>query len=378
MTDGLYIHIPFCHQICNYCDFNKVFFKNQPVDGYLDALGEELRMMEDQGIFGEGPLTIFIGGGTPTALSVGQLEKLFDSIARSVPKGRLIEFSTEANPDELTPDKLALLKEKGVGRLSIGVQSFDEGLLRRLGRTHGPADAERVVRDARDAGFENLSIDLMYGLPGQTIEQWEDTLDRALALDLPHYSAYSLIVEPKTVFYNLMNKNLLPLPGEDTEADMFRMLMERMEQKGIRQYEISNFAVDGFQSVHNKLYWQNRTYAGAGAGAHGYSDGVRYSNHGPLKKYMNAVAEGRRPVFETHNVTPEEEMEEEMFLGLRMIAGVSADEFRKRFGREVGDVYGKQIRQLEEEGLLSAEDGRIRLTDKGVFLGNEVFARFIG
>ncbi|MET3574718.1 radical SAM family heme chaperone HemW [Bhargavaea ullalensis] len=378
MTDGLYIHIPFCHQICHYCDFNKVFFENQPVDGYLDALGEELQMMNEEGIFGEGPLTIFIGGGTPTALSVRQLEKLFGSIERSVPKGRLVEFSTEANPDELTPDKLASLKERGVGRLSIGVQSFDEGLLRRLGRTHGPGDAERVIRDARDAGFENLSIDLMYGLPGQTGAQWEDTLDRALALGLPHYSAYSLIVEPKTVFYNLMNKNLLPLPGEDAEADMFRMLMDRMESAGLRQYEISNFSKEGFQSAHNKLYWQNRTYAGAGAGAHGYVNGERYSNHGPLKKYMNAVAEGRRPVFETHRVTAGEEMEEEMFLGLRMIDGVSGAAFRKRFGRDIRDVYGNQISRLENQGLLEEEEGCVRLTEKGVFLGNEVFAQFIG
>lgn len=378
MTDGLYIHIPFCHQICHYCDFNKVFFENQPVDGYLDALGEELRMMKEEELFGEGPLTVFIGGGTPTALSARQLEKLLGSIEQSVPKGRLIEFSTEANPDELTPEKLSVLADHGIGRLSIGVQSFDEGLLKKLGRTHSPGEAERVVEDARKAGFENLSIDLMYGLPEQTAAQWEDTLDRALALGLPHYSAYSLIVEPKTVFYNLMNKNLLPLPGEDAEADMFAMLMERMAGAGLHQYEISNFAKDGYESVHNKLYWQNRTYAGAGAGAHGYVNGVRYSNHGPLKKYMNAVAEGRRPVFEAHEVTPAEEMEEEMFLGLRMTGGVSGEEFLRRFGRDVHELYGDQIRDLSGKGLLTEENGRIRLTKKGIFLGNEVFASFIG
>ncbi|MGM9921785.1 MAG: radical SAM family heme chaperone HemW [Bhargavaea sp.] len=379
MTDGLYIHIPFCHQICFYCDFNKVFFKNQPVDEYIDCLGEELRMMRREGMFGsDGPLTIFLGGGTPTALEDRQLEKLFAYIDSAVPKDRLIEFSTEANPDELTPDKLAILWENGVRRLSIGVQSFDAGLLERLGRTHSPNDAERVVRQARDTGFENISIDLMYGLPEQTMAQWEDTLDRALSLGLPHYSAYSLIVEPKTVFYNLMNKNLLPLPGEDLEADMFNLLMERMARSGLRQYEISNFAKEGYESVHNKLYWQNRSYAGAGAGAHGYAGGVRYSNHGPLKKYMNAVLEGRRPVFEEHRVTAGEEMEEEMFLGLRMTEGVRFDMFRERFGRELEDVYGSQIRELTDQDLLTSDGESVRLTKKGIFLGNEVFQQFLG
>lgn len=379
MTDGLYIHIPFCHQICFYCDFNKVFFKNQPVDEYIDCLGEELRMMRGGGMFGSsGPLTIFLGGGTPTALEDRQLEKLFAHIDSAVPKGRLIEFSTEANPDELTPDKLAILWENGVRRLSIGVQSFDTGLLERLGRTHSPNDAERVVRQARDAGFENLSIDLMYGLPEQTMAQWEDTLDRALSLGLPHYSAYSLIVEPKTIFYNLMNKNLLPLPGEDLEADMFLRLMERMSESGLRQYEISNFAKEGYESVHNKLYWQNRSYAGAGAGAHGYAGGIRYSNHGPLKKYMNAVKEGRRPVFEQHQVTEIEEMEEEMFLGLRMTEGVRFDTFRERFGKELNDVYGSRIRELSDQDLLTADGESVRLTRKGIFLGNEVFQEFLG
>lgn len=379
MTDGLYIHIPFCHQICFYCDFNKVFFKNQPVDEYIDCLGEELMMMRREGLFGGGgPLTIFIGGGTPTALEDRQLEKLFSHICSAVPTDRLIEFSTEANPDELTPDKLAILWENGVRRLSIGVQSFDAGLLERLGRTHSPNDAERVVRQARETGFENISIDLMYGLPEQTIGQWEHTLDRALSLELPHYSAYSLIVEPKTIFYNLMNKNQLPLPGEDTEAGMFNLLMERMAQSGLRQYEISNFAEEGFESVHNKLYWQNRTYAGAGAGAHGYAGGVRYSNHGPLKKYMNAVSEGRRPVFEERRVTASEEMEEEMFLGLRMTEGIRFDRFRKRFGRELNDVYGTRIRELSEKGLLASDGESVRLTQKGIFLGNEVFQEFLG
>ncbi|HEX5564974.1 MAG TPA: radical SAM family heme chaperone HemW, partial [Sporosarcina sp.] len=210
---GMYIHIPFCHQICFYCDFNKVFFKNQPVDEYIESIGNELAIMANEGHSFDGLETVFLGGGTPTSLSEKQLDRLLEIIHRHVDVRSLREFSTEANPDELTRGKLSVLKNGGVGRLSIGVQSFDEQLLKRIGRTHGADTPEKIIRDAREIGFENISIDLIYGLPEQSIRQWEDTLDKALSLELPHYSGYSLIVEPKTVFYNLMNKGKLPLPG---------------------------------------------------------------------------------------------------------------------------------------------------------------------
>lgn len=197
---GMYIHIPFCHQICHYCDFNKVFFKNQPVDAYIESIGQELSIMRQQGISFKELETVFLGGGTPTSLSEQQLDRLLAIIHDYVDVASLKEFSTEANPDELTYGKLTVLKNGGVDRLSIGVQSFDADLLTRIGRTHGPDDAARVVEEARKAGFDNISIDLIYGLPDQTIKQWQDTLDQAVALELPHYSGYSLIIEPKTVF----------------------------------------------------------------------------------------------------------------------------------------------------------------------------------
>lgn len=261
--------------------------------------------------------------------------------------------------------------------MSIGVQSFDAELLTKIGRTHGPDDAARVVGEARKAGFDNISIDLIYGLPGQTVAQWQDTLDKALALELPHYSGYSLIVEPKTVFYNLMNKGKLPLPGEDMETEMFSMLIDQMEQRGRMRYEISNFAVSGHESIHNLLYWENATYAGVGAGAHGYINGTRYSNIGPLTKYMEKTASGARPLQHTHIVTETEAMEEEMFLGLRKSNGVSISSFQEKFGKSLEAVYGETLTALMASGLVEQSNDVIRLTRRGVFQGNEVFQQFL-
>ncbi|MBE1553699.1 radical SAM family heme chaperone HemW [Sporosarcina limicola] len=374
---GIYIHIPFCHQICHYCDFNKVFFKNQPVDEYIESIGAELSIMVKEGVSFEGVETVFLGGGTPTSLSENQLDRLLTIIHEYVDVNSLKEFSTEANPDELTYGKLEVLKDGGVNRLSIGVQSFDSDLLTKIGRTHGPDDANRVVDEARKVGFENISIDLIYGLPGQTISQWQDTLNKATALELPHYSGYSLIVEPKTVFYNLMNKGKLPLPGEDIETEMFAMLMDHMEMQGRMRYEISNFAIPGHESIHNLIYWENDTYAGVGAGAHGYLDGIRYSNSGPIAQYMEKTKQNVRPISQTHIVTETEAMEEEMFLGLRKVDGVSISSFQKKFGRSLEDVYGQTLQSLIGTGLIEQKMDRVKLTRTGVFRGNEAFQKFL-
>lgn len=374
---GMYIHIPFCHQICHYCDFNKVFFDNQPVDEYIESIGQELSLMKEEGLSFDQLETIFIGGGTPTSLSESQLARLLAIISEYVDVSSLKEFTTEANPDELTAGKLVVLKNGGINRLSIGVQSFDEELLKKIGRTHNAEDPIRVIKEAREIGFDNISIDLIYGLPGQTIEQWQDTLDKAIALDLEHYSGYSLIVEPKTVFYNLMNKGKLPLPGEDAEAEMLEMLMKQMEKSDHTQYEISNFAKKGHESLHNLLYWQNETYAGVGAGAHGFVNGKRYSNIGPIKHYMATLEEGKRPILQTHEVTETEAMEEEMFLGLRKSDGVSATHFEQKFGQALEEVYGDTLKMLINKGLIEQNKDIYSLTYRGLFRGNEVFQEFL-
>lgn len=377
MVRGVYIHIPFCHQICNYCDFNKVYFHKQPVYEYIEAVGKEMAMVVSKEPEQFANIeTIYLGGGTPTALSPKQLERLLELIADCLPTN-VLEFTAEANPDELSIDKLKALKNGGVTRLSLGVQSFDEALLQKLGRTHTIKHIYQGIEWAKNVGFENINIDLMYGLPGQTLKQWEDTLETALRLNLPHYSAYSLIVEPKTVFYIQYAKGKLQLPGEELEAKMYEMLMDEMEEKGIHQYEISNFAKEGYESIHNKIYWDNDEYAGFGAGAHGYMNGIRYSNCGPIKKYLQAIETGKRPILYQHQVTISEKCEEEMFLGLRKNEGVSFKQFEMKMGFSMNEKYGDVIHRLIIEGLIMEDAGRLKLTKKGRFLGNEVFQQFL-
>ena len=378
MIRGVYIHIPFCHQICNYCDFNKVFFKNQPVDGYIESLGEEMRQWTKTHpkAFAEVE-TIFLGGGTPTALSPAQLKRLLEIIRMYIPMNNVTEFTSEANPDELSVEKLEALYTGGVNRLSMGVQSFNQELLKKIGRTHSNEHIYETIRLAKEVGFENISIDLMYGLPGQSMEQWKHSLKKAFELNLPHYSAYSLIVEPKTIFYNEYAKGRLRLPTEDLEGDMYDVLMQEMEVAGLQQYEISNFAKEGFASIHNKIYWDNDEYAGFGAGAHGYINGVRYSNHGPLKKYMEIVSTGELPILQKHLVTEQERYEEQMFLGLRKIDGVTHAEFEYKFGKSMSELYGTVIEKFKLDGLLEVDEAGLRLTRKGRFIGNEVFQQFL-
>ncbi|MFP3357670.1 radical SAM family heme chaperone HemW [Planococcus sp. SIMBA_143] len=377
MVKGMYIHIPFCHQICFYCDFNKVFFKDQPVDAYIESIGKELALWKQEGALDHPLETVFLGGGTPTALTPEQLERLLELIHQYVPMAEGVEWSSEANPDELTREKMEVLYKGGVNRLSMGVQTFDQDLLKRLGRTHANDDVLRAVETAREVGFANISFDLMYGLPGQTMAQWDETLERAFAFSMPHFSAYSLIIEPKTVFYNLMVKGKLNTVTEDLEGDMYERLMEEMEKHGLHQYEISNFAKPGHESRHNLLYWDNEEYIGVGAGAHGYVKGVRYSNHGPLKKYMEPLESGERPVLDATQVSVKAQMEEEMFLGLRKTAGVDIAHFEEKFGAPLEKVYGEILRSETAKGNLAIEQGRVKLTHKGRFVGNEVFEQFL-
>jgi putative oxygen-independent coproporphyrinogen III oxidase len=371
-----YIHIPFCHHICHYCDFNKVFMKGQPVDDYLDALAKEMKLtvQDDRDILD----TIFVGGGTPTALDERQLGKLVQSIQDQLNFNSESEYTFEANPGDLSKEKLAILKDAGVNRLSFGVQTFNDELLKKIGRSHRAKDVFESIENAKAAGFENISIDLIYSLPGQTKQDFIESIQTAFSLGLVHYSGYSLIIEPKTVFYNLMQKGKLLLPGEDAEAEMYETLMEHMEKNGLHQYEISNFAVPGYESRHNLTYWNNEEYYGFGAGAHSYVKGMRQSNYGPLKKYMEPISSGELPIMDAHKVTLEEKMEEEMFLGLRKTKGVSVRRFEEKFGRNPMQIFSSQLDDWTKKGLLKTDNHTICLTRQGRLLGNEVFQSFIG
>ncbi|MEH6904345.1 radical SAM family heme chaperone HemW [Neobacillus drentensis] len=376
MIKSAYLHIPFCEHICHYCDFNKVFLKGQPVDEYLKALDQEIRMTVNQ--FPSGNLeTIFVGGGTPTSLNEQQLYRFCDSINRNLPKSETMEFTFEANPGDLTKEKLEILKDAGVNRLSLGVQTFNEELLKKIGRVHKAKDVYQTIDNAKKIGFENISIDLIFSLPTQTIRDFKESLTEAFSLDITHYSAYSLIIEPKTVFYNLLKKGKLPSPGEDVEAAMYELLMEEMEKHGFSQYEISNFSKPGFESRHNLTYWNNESYYGFGAGAHSYLNGVRRSNTGPLKRYMDQIISGELPVIDEHQTTKVEQMEEEMFLGLRKTRGVSVPHFMEKFAVDPQQLFQREIAELTNKQWLEVGKNHIFLTKKGRLLGNEVFQAFL-
>ncbi|KGM36833.1 radical SAM family heme chaperone HemW [Streptococcus sinensis] len=366
-----YVHIPFCTQICYYCDFSKVFIKNQPVDSYLEHLIEEYDSYDIKKL-----RTLYIGGGTPTALSAPQLAFLLEKLTDKLDLSYLEELTIEANPGDLDQEKIAVLKDSPVNRVSLGVQTFNDRMLKQIGRSHLEKDIYENITNLKKAGFDNISIDLIYALPKQTMEDVKINVAKAIALDIPHMSLYSLILENHTVFMNRMRRGKLPLPKEDLEAEMFDYIIAELEKAGFEHYEISNFSKPGFESRHNLMYWDNAEYYGIGAGASGYVDGVRYKNHGPIRHYLQAVEAGHARVQE-EVLTLKEKMEEEMFLGLRKKSGVSKKRFEEKFGRSFEDQYGAVVSDLTEQGLLVPDRDIVRMTKQGLFLGDTVAEKFI-
>lgn len=374
---AVYVHIPFCRQICHYCDFNKVFLEGQPVDEYVSMLLREvaLTMQKQERL----PIrTVYIGGGTPTCLSAQQLDRLLSGLHRELDVTQVIEWTVEANPGDMTPDKMQVLRDYGVNRLSMGVQSFDDQLLARIGRSHRVKQVYQSIDAARCAGFDNISIDLIFRLPNQTLAQFEHSLRAALALDLPHYAVYSLILENKTIFYQLMRRGKLPLPSEDEDADMYQLALSYFAERGIEQYEISNFAKKGYCSQHNVTYWRNKPYYGFGAGAHGYIGGRRYKNFGPIQHYLQPLRAYQLPMYAAHQLSPQEVIEEAVFLGLRMCEGIDLAAFEQQYQHSVLDVYEETVATLQAKGLLEVCDNRLKLSERSIFLGDYVFRSFIG
>jgi oxygen-independent coproporphyrinogen-3 oxidase len=374
---SVYIHIPFCTNKCYYCDFNSYVRQGQPVMDYLRALEREMaetvRLMPPDAID-----TIFVGGGTPTVLTAEEMGMFLAAVKRFFPFDRdAVEFTMEANPGTTDEEKLAVMREFGVNRISFGAQSFDDGLLKAIGRIHSPDDVRRSLELARKAGFDNLSVDLMFGLPNQTMRHLESSIAEALAHDLAHCSIYGLKVEENTLFFEWEKQGLLPLPDQEEEAEMYRLVIDRFRAVGYRHYEISNFARPGRESRHNLTYWRNEPYYGLGAGAHGYAGGMRHVNVKGVSAYIAAARAGL-PRTETIPVSREEAMEDFMMVGLRLIDGVKEEDFRKQFGVGMMDVFSDPLTRLTASGLLVRTAEGFRLSDKGLLLGNEVFAEFVG
>ncbi|MGP4061654.1 radical SAM family heme chaperone HemW [Halobacillus sp. H74] len=370
-----YIHIPFCQQICHYCDFTKFFYNERLADEYMEALENEIHtyIPEEKAQV----RTIFVGGGTPTAVNHSQLKKLLQMIDDHFDLASCEEYTFEANPGDLDLEKVRLLKNYGVNRISLGVQVFDDEMLEKIGRVHKVKDVYTNIDRLLQVGLSNISIDLMYALPGQTVEDFEKTIDEAMQFGLPHYSSYSLQIEPKTVFYQRYKKGTLIKAPEEDEALMYELLQRKLSAAGAVQYEISNFAKPGFESKHNLTYWNNEYYYGIGAGAHGYLPGKRTINLRPLPAYVKKATSDGIPILHEEPIGIKEEMEEQMFLGLRKTEGVLTDQFYRKYGQTIVDVFGHALSTLKERSLIEENSGYIRMTPKGRMLGNEVFQEFL-
>ncbi len=392
MPISLYVHIPFCETKCPYCDFNTYARIESLIPAYVEALGSEIELWGHT-LGRPRVATVFLGGGTPSYLPAEDIASLMRGVGKAFDLQAGAEVTLEANPGDFASDKLKSYLDCGVNRLSIGVQSLDDRLLEMLGRRHSADDAVRSYQMALDAGFENVSIDLMYGLPHQSLQDWERTLKAAVDLAPPHISMYCLTLEEGTPMAQWAASGRIPEPDADLAADMYTMAEERLAEVGYGHYEISNWAVPRMESAHNLTYWKNGPYLGVGPGAHSYLAGYRFSNLTSPKEYIRFVGEHEErqaptqldsdtltampAVSNTESIDRRLEMGETMMMGLRLDAGVEDREFADRFGEPARAVFGDTVREMVEAGLLDAADGRLRLTPRGRLLGNEVFSRFV-
>ena len=364
---GLYVHIPFCVRKCLYCDFLSFPTCHEEMQAYTEALCKELAS------YGRLPLrTIYIGGGTPSILPVSMLERICAAIEDSYDLRPELEWTLECNPATFDLEKARCWKALGINRISMGVQSLEDTLLKRIGRIHSAEQARDGYRILREAGFENISIDLIMGLPEQTLSLWKQTLEEAISWAPEHMSCYSLILEEGTPLYE---EEDLPLPDEDTERAMYHETVRMLAEAGYQQYEISNFAKPGYESRHNCSYWERIPYLGTGLGAASFIGEKRWRNETEMSSYLSTVP-GETQILE-ESLTAEDQMKETFMLGLRMNQGVSLETFRSRFGIDPQTAFPKVLSSYTEQGLLQEKEGWIFLTERGLDLANQVFMEFI-
>ena len=392
---GLYIHIPFCARKCPYCDFNTYAGLESLHDATVDALCIEMERWGPR-LAGRTVSTVFVGGGTPTVLTAAQLERVFGAVHRCFTVDAGAEITCEANPGTVDQAKFGVLRSLGVNRLSMGVQSFQPAELHFLGRIHSVEDVGQAFATARKAGFDNINLDFIFGLPGQTEASWCDTLERALALAPEHLSLYSLIVEPNTPLFHWVENGSVPEPDEDQAALHYERAMERLAAGGYIQYEVSNWArrtgacrddeTPELASRHNLIYWRNDDYLGIGPGAHSHlrtEEGSvqverRWGNRKPVPSYGKRMRAGDSVEDFAEEIAPPVGMGETMMLGLRLVReGVPLDRFTALHGRSLSDAFGTEVDRLCGDGLLTVDARRVRLTPRGLMVGNQVFARFL-
>ena len=372
---SLYIHIPFCAQKCLYCDFPSFARKDHLRKAYIEALNKEIISLREKHNNLE-INTIFIGGGTPSVLEADELECLLKEVAK-LNMAKDIEYSMECNPGNLTEEKLEVMKNYGVNRISIGLQAKQDNLLKGLGRIHNYKTFKENFLLAKKVGFNNINVDLMFGLPNQRLNEWEETLREIISLEPAHISAYSLIIEEGTAFYNLYENDKLKLPTEEEERKMYHLTKKILEENGFNQYEISNYAKEGKECRHNLAYWNMDNWIGVGSAAASYINGKRIKNISSVEEYINSINEKGEAVEEIINNSKNDNMEEFMFMGLRKINGIDENEFKKRFSMNINDVYGEILNKYIDEGLLIRDSGRIFLSEKGIEISNIIMADFL-
>lgn len=377
----LYLHIPFCVKKCNYCDFFSASGTPKEQADYVSAMIQEIQSYQE--LSGEYEVqTIFLGGGTPSLLTPEQIEKIFTTIYHIFSVNENAEITMEMNPGTVDIEKLRAMKAAGVNRLSIGLQSAQNEELKMLGRIHTYEEFLETWKLTEQAGFKNRNIDLMSALPGQTMESYKDTLSKVLALEPEHISAYSLILEEGTVFYDWYEKGKLDrgawkLPSEEEEYAMGELTIQRLAEAGMHRYEISNYAKSGKECRHNLGYWDRVEYLGIGAGSSSLIKGERFDHIRDRKAYIEKIRNGESILIDREILSVESQMEEFMYLGLRKIEGVSRTDFQNYFGKNVDDVYGEILDKLEEEQLVEFSGDRIRLTHRGMDVSNCVLAEFL-
>lgn len=368
---ALYIHIPFCKQKCLYCDFPSFPGKENKMLCYAKALSKEINKLKDKKIN-----TIFIGGGTPTYLSLEGWKILKKSIEKlNVDKN--LEFTVECNPGTFDKEKLKLLKFMGVNRLSIGLQAWQNKHLKALGRIHEVQDFIESFNLARKIGFNNINVDLMFGIPNQTLDEWKETLQNVVNMSPDHISCYSLIVEKGTKFYSLYEKDELDLPKEDIERSMYNYALKFLDSKQYHQYEISNFSKENKECRHNLVYWDVEEYIGCGAFAHSYENSFRYNNVQDIDEYIFKMDNNISPVENKNKNSEKNDMEEFMFMGLRKIKGISIEKFNKKFKISIYKVYGEVIDKYKRQNLLIEKAGNLFLSPKGIELSNMIMSDFL-
>lgn len=377
---GIYVHIPFCVKKCSYCDFLSAPAARETQERYVEAVLREIKSYQAKLKAFEID-TVYFGGGTPSAIDALGIKKIMEQLERSIENSLMQkEVTLEMNPGTITKEKLNIYKEAGINRLSIGLQAADNELLKRLGRIHTWETFLENYQLARQCGFENISVDIMSGLPSQTVDQWEETLEKVLLLKPEHISAYSLIVEEGTPFYQLYSENgplEQWLPSEEEERKMYVRTKEILEKAGYYRYEISNYAKKGMEAEHNSSYWTRRDYLGFGLGASSCFQGERYKNTSQLEQYCHEDFNFYRERENIEKLSVKDKMEEFMFLGLRMTEGIEERSFLKEFSIPIEEIYGTILKKLEREGWIAKKNGRIQLTDRGIDVSNVILAEFL-